>query len=105
MVDSIYPTEQLNKANFFDTEALLLDLNLCIFNGTVSLKIYDKLDDFDFGIVNFPFLDADVPRRTSYGVYILVSQFIRLARASSSLSDLNRNKALPAKRQAGLSLF
>ena len=47
-----------------------MDLNLCISNGTVSTKIYDKRDDFDFDIVNFPFLDGDFPRRTSYGVYI-----------------------------------
>ena len=58
--------------------------------------MYDKRDDFDFDIVNFPFLDGDVPRRTSYGVYI--SQLIRFARASSNLSDFNcRNKALIAK--------
>ena len=50
-------------------------------------KIYDKRDDFDFDIVNFPFLDGDVPRRTSYGVYI--SQLIRFARASSNLNDFN----------------
>ena len=71
MVDWIYPTElQLNRANSSDTEEpFFLDLNLCISNGTVSTKIYDKRDDFDFNIVNFPFLDGDVPRRTSYGVY------------------------------------
>ena len=63
-----------------------MDLNLCISSGTVSTKIYDKRDDFDFDIVNFPFLDGDVPRRTSYGVYI--SQLIRFARASSNISDL-----------------
>ena len=40
------------------------------------LLLYDKRDDFDFEIVNFPFLDGDVPRSTSYGVYI--SQLIRL---------------------------
>ena len=98
MVDRIYPTDlQLNRADSFDTEAPFLDLNLCIFNGTVSTKIYDKRDDFDSDIVNFPFLDDDVPRRTSYGVYI--SQLIRFARASSNLSDFNcRNKALTAKR-------
>ena len=62
MVDRIYPTEiQLNRANSSDTEAPFLDLNLCISNGTVSTKIYDKRDDFDFDIVNFPFLDGDVP--------------------------------------------
>ena len=55
--------------------------------------IYDKRDDFDFEIVNFPFLDGDVPRSTSYGVYI--SQLIRFARASSYSADFNtRNKLL-----------
>ena len=98
MVDRTYPTElQLNRANSSDTESPFLDLNLCISNSTVSIKIYDKRDDFDFDIVNFPFLDGDVPRRTSYGVYI--SQLIRFARASSNLNDFNyRNKALTAKR-------
>ena len=67
----IYPTElQLNKANTSDTEAPFLDLHLSISNGFVSSKIYDKRDDFDFETVNFPFLDGDVPRSTSYGVYI-----------------------------------
>ena len=43
MVDRIYPTElQLNRANSSNTEAPCLDLNLCISNGTVSTKIYDK---------------------------------------------------------------
>ena len=44
-----------------------MGLNLCISKGTVSTKLCDKRDDFDFGIVNFPFLDGDVPQRTSYG--------------------------------------
>ena len=47
--------------------------------------IYDNGDDFDFEIVNFPFLDDDVPRSTSYLVYI--SQRIRFARASSHVAD------------------
>ena len=97
MVKNIYPAElQLNKANTSDTEAPFLDLNLFITNGIVSTKNYDKRDDFDFDIVNFPFLDGDVSRRPSYGVYI--SQLIRFARASSHVSDLNnRNKFLTAK--------
>ena len=78
MVYQIYPCElQLNKANTSDTEAPFLNLHLFIPNGFVSSKIYDKRDDFDFDIVNFPFLDGDVPRRPSYGVYI--SQLIRFA--------------------------
>ena len=60
------------------------------------LQIYDKRDDFDFDIVNFPFLDGDVPRRASYGVYI--SQLIRFARVCNHVTDFNaRNKSLTAK--------
>ena len=71
MLYRIYPTElQLNSKNSSDTEAPFLDFNLCISNGTVSTKLYDKRDDFDFDIVNFLFLDGDISWRTSYGVYI-----------------------------------
>ena len=56
MVNRIYPPKlQLNKANTSDTEAPFLDLHLSISNGFVSSKNYDKRDDFDFDIVNFPF--------------------------------------------------
>ena len=92
MVGQIYPTElQLNKANSSDTEAPFLDLNLSITNGIVSSKIYDKRM-----IVNFPFLDGDVPRSPSYGVYI--SQLIRFDRVCSIVDDFNnRNLFLTAK--------
>ena len=39
----------------------------------------------DLQIVNFPFLDGDVPRYTSYGVNI--SQFIRFAKVSCVVLD------------------
>ena len=96
MVGQIYPTElQLNKANSSDTEAPFLDLNLSITNGIVSSKIYDKQDDFNFEIV-ISFLDGDVPRSPSYGVYI--SQLIRFARVCSKIDDFNnRNLFLTAK--------
>ena len=83
MVSQIYPSElQLNKANTSDTKAAFLDLHLSNSNDIVSTKIYNKRDDFDFEIVNFSFLDGDVPHSTSYGVYI--SQLIRFARALSN---------------------
>ncbi|MES9951112.1 MAG: hypothetical protein ABW118_19310 [Candidatus Thiodiazotropha sp.] len=73
-----------------------MDLHLSVSDGFVSTKMYDKRDDFDFEILNFPFQDGDVPRATSYGVYI--SQFIRFARVSSHVDDFNaRNKILTAK--------
>ena len=88
MVSQIYPSElQLYKANISDTEAAFLDLHLSISIDIVPTKIYDKHDDFDFEIVNFPFLDGDVPRSTSYQVYI--SQLICFARASSCVAAFN----------------
>ena len=67
MVNHIYPYElQLNKANVSDTEASFLELHLSISDG-FKTKIFDKRDGFDCDIVNFPFLDGDVPRSTAYG--------------------------------------
>ena len=54
-----------------------LDLDLSFSNGLV----YDKRNDFDFGIINVPFLDGDLLCRPSYGVFI--SQLIRFASVCS----------------------
>ena len=93
LVNRVYPSElQFNKASVSDAEASFLHLHLSISDGFV--EIYDKRDDFDF--VNFPFLDGDVPRSASYGVYI--SQLIRFARVSSHVDDFNtRNKNFDSK--------
>ena len=78
MVGQIYPTElQLNKANSSDTEAPFLDLNLSITNGIVSSKVYDKRDDFNFEIVNSPFL-TEVFLALLPMVYIFLSLFVLL---------------------------
>ena len=70
-------------------------MHLSISNDIVSTKIYAKRNDFDFEIVNFPFLDGDVPRSTSYGVYI--SQLIRFANASSYVTEFNTCNVLTQK--------
>ena len=58
-----------------DAEASFLDLHLSISDGFVQTKFNGKRDDFDFDIVNFPFLDVDIPRSASYGVYSICSSF------------------------------
>ena len=59
-------------------------------------KIYDKHDNFDFHIENFPFLDGDM---SSFDIiWCLFSQLIRFSRVSSHVDDLNtRNKVSTAK--------
>ena len=84
MVNRIYQPElQLNKGN----------TSFWIHIYFSSAKAYDKRDDFDIDIVNFPLLDGDVP---SYGVYN--SQLIRFDSVCSHLDNLNaRDKCLTAK--------
>ena len=79
-----------------DTGASFLDLHLSISDGFVKTKLFDKRDNFDFEIVCFPFLDGDISRSTSYGIYI--SQLIPFARVSNHVDYLNtRYKVLTAK--------
>ena len=88
MVNRIYPPElQLNKANTSDTEAPFC---ICI------CPFQTELFHLKFMISAMTFLDGDVPRSISYGVYI--SQLIQFARVSSHVADFNaRNKSLTAK--------
>ena len=59
LISQIYPLGlQLNKVNSPETEALFFGYALSILYGFISSKIYDKRDDFDFEIVNFPYLDG-----------------------------------------------
>ena len=55
-----------------------------------------KSNDSDFEIENFPFLDGDVPRSPSYGVYI--SQLIRFARVCSNIDDFNNRTLFMAAK-------
>ena len=98
MESQIYPSElQLNMANTSDTEAAFLELHLSISYDIVSTKISDKRDDLILKLSIFPSLDGDIPRSTSYGVYI--SQPSRFARASCHAADFNtRNKLYKAIR-------
>ena len=76
----IYPSQlTVEKANKSDHLADYLDLTFIIDSGgKLSTRLYDKRDDFDSHIVNFPFLSSNIPSGPSYGVYI--SQLIRYAR-------------------------
>ena len=76
MVSQTYPSElQLNKVNTSHTEAAFLDLHLLISDNIVSNQIYDKRDDFDFEIVNFPFLYGDFSCSTLWSLYLSTHSF------------------------------
>ena len=94
---NIYPSQlKLNLASTCNTRTSFLDLDISIEQDIITTKIYDKRDDFDFYIVNFPYLDSDVPRAPAYGIYM--SQLVRYARACTKVDDFNeRNLFLTNK--------
>jgi len=66
--------------------AAYIDLHLEIDSGDqIRTKLYDNRDDFNFPIVNFPFICSNIPAATAYGIYI--SQFIRYSRACGSYQN------------------
>ena len=69
-------TESITSASYLD---LLLSIGM---DGQIHTSIYDKRDDFNFHITNFPFLSSNILSSPAYGVCI--SQLIRYARACSS---------------------
>ena len=94
-VKDIYPSQlNVEKTNQPYNLASYLDLTFTIEkDGKLSTKLCDKRDDFDFHIVNFPFLSSNIPSGPSYGVYIL--QPIRYARCCSCYDDFrHRHKML-----------
>jgi hypothetical protein len=76
-----YPDElEIKDTTEADKSASYIDISLNIdSNGRLITSLYDKRDDFDFAIVNFPFLCSNIPFSPAYGVY--VSKLIRYARA------------------------
>ena len=71
-VDRIYPIEfEVKDTTDTDTSASYLDLHLEIDSeGRLRTKPYDKRDDFNFPIVNIPFICSNIPAALAYGVYI-----------------------------------
>ena len=97
-VHKIYPeeleikdtTESTNAASYLD---LYLELDI---RHRLSIKIYDKRDDFTFPIVNFPYLCSNIPKSPVYGVFI--SQLLRYARGCTTYEDFTtRGKLLTTK--------
>ena len=71
-IDVIY-TEELEIKDATDLDLRLEfdeDFRLCT-------RLYDKRDEFDFLIVNFPYISNNIPESPAHGIF--VSQLIRYA--------------------------
>ena len=99
-IGDIYPSElELKNTTVTPDETTYLDTTINIGErNAIQMSIYDKREDFDFEIVNFPYLDSNIPQKPAYGVYI--SQLVRYARICCKKSDfMYRHQRLSLKLQ------
>ena len=96
-LEFIYPRDlEVKETTETEASSSYLDCYLYIDNGKLTTRLYDKRDDFNFPIVNFPFLSSNIPSAPAYGLY--VSQLIRYARTCSNYQDfMERGKVLTTK--------
>jgi hypothetical protein len=78
-VDRIYPIElEIKDTTYTDISASYLDLHLEIDSeGWLRTKLYDKRDDFNFPIVNFPFICCNIPAAPASGKCLRQVEHIR----------------------------
>ena len=95
-LNKIYPFQlTVEKANKSDHMADFLDLTLIKDSGgKLSTRLYDKHFDFDFHIVNFPFLSSNIPSGNSYGVYISQPLDMHDATHTMMISDIATSACL-----------
>ena len=92
-MSDIYPKELSLVPDESDgLHAHFLDLNLTLKRGVITASIFDKRDDFDFPIVNFPVLTGNIPKKCSYGVF--VGEAVRYARACTYYDDFEERTLL-----------
>ena len=70
--NKIYPVEfEIKDATESNISASYLDLLLSIERDSqLHTSIYDKRDDFNFHITNFPFLSGHIPASSAKGVFL-----------------------------------
>ena len=94
-LDHIYPDElEIKETTESADSASYLDLFIQIRHHDLHTKLYDKRDDFNFEIINFPYLSSNIPSAPAYGVY--VSQLLRYCRACESYDDFRERHSLLA---------
>ena len=92
-VDRIYPIEREIKDTADTDRSTSYEIDS---EGRLRTTLYDKRDDFNFPIVNLPFICSNIPAAPAYGVYI--SQLIRYFRACGSYQDFLDKGLLPTRK-------
>ena len=84
ILKDIYPEEMIvNNTNISAKKCSYLDLSISIYRGKFRVTLYDKRNDYKFKVISYPFLDGNIPKNLSYGVFS--SQLIRMANINTTL--------------------
>ena len=91
---NIYPPElTLKKTTESNSTISYLDISISICNNKYVTEVYDKRENFNFKIVNYPYMCSNIPAKPTYGVY--VSQLIRISRICDNyVSFVKRHRLL-----------
>ena len=82
----MYPPEMvLQGTNLSTAICTFLDLRISVFRGKFRYKSYDKRNEFNFSIANYPHLVGNIPISTSYGVFM--SQLVRFCDISLDINS------------------
>ena len=83
----------MNKENDSDNETSFLDIHMLINDNVLLSKLYDKRDDFNFKVHNFPNLSANIHYKRTHDV--LISQLIRFSKVCMDKDDfIHRSKMM-----------
>ena len=78
---NIYPPElTLKKTTESNSRISYLDISISICNNKYVTEVYDKRANFNFNIVNYPYMCSNIPAKPTYGVRVHVSQLIKISR-------------------------
>ena len=84
VLGDIYPPEMVvNNTNVSPCKSTYLDLNISLYRGKFTCCLYDKRKDFSFDVITYPFLDGNIPKAQTYGIFI--SQLVRFCTVNSTL--------------------
>ena len=96
-IPNIYPPELvLKRTTESPAELSYLDISIRINSNRFITTLYDKRDLFNFFIVNFAYLDSNIPTGPAYGTYI--SQLVRMGRICGDFASFaSRNYKLTTR--------
>ena len=90
IIADVYPAEMIvNNTNLSSSKCTYIDLLISIYKGKFLYRLYDKRKDFNFNVISFPFLCGNIPKSTTYGVFL--SQLVRYCEVNCNFSHFKND--------------